>query len=201
MQKARRRPYKGSDRLQTDGFRFSFTPLFGVLLTFPSRYWSSVGLPGVFSLAGWSPLIRTGFLVSRPTQVADSLTLAARTGVSPASPGLSRPFRFLKSFLMSAPTTPQLPRQPRFGLLPVRSPLLRQSIVFFLFLRVLRCFSSPRSPTLSGVTGLLPAGLPHSDTHGSIPACGSPCIFAACRVLPRLRKPRHPPSALISFSS
>ena len=31
---------------------------------------------------------------------------------------------------MSAPTTPQLPRQPRFGLLPVRSPLLRQSIVF-----------------------------------------------------------------------
>ena len=101
---------------------------------------------------------------------------------------------------MSAPTTPQLPRQPRFGLLPVRSPLLRQSIVFFLFLRVLRCFSSPRSPTLSGVTGLLPAGLPHSDTHGSIPACGSPCIFAACRVLPRLRKPRHPPSALVRFS-
>ena len=42
MQKARRRPYKGSDRLQTDGFRFYFTPLFGVLLTFPSRYWSSV---------------------------------------------------------------------------------------------------------------------------------------------------------------
>ena len=31
MQKARRRPSKGSDRLQTDGFRFYFTPLFGVL--------------------------------------------------------------------------------------------------------------------------------------------------------------------------
>ena len=72
--------------------------------------------------------------------------------------------------------------------------------VFFLLLRVLRCFSSPRSPTLLSVTGLLPAGLPHSDTHGSIPACGSPCIFAACRVLPRLRKPRHPPSALVRFS-
>ena len=50
------------------------------------------------------------------------------------------------------------------------------------------------------VTGLLPAGLPHSDTHGSIPACGSPCLFAACRVLLRLRKPRHPPSALVRFS-
>ena len=83
MQKARRRPLKGSDRLQTDGFRFCFTPLFGVLLTFPSRYWSTVGLPGVFSLAGWSP------------RVAATSSLVARTGVSPAAPGLSRPFRFL----------------------------------------------------------------------------------------------------------
>ena len=33
----------------------------------------------------------------------------------------------------------------RFGLFPFRSPLLRKSIVFFLFLRVLRCFSSPGS--------------------------------------------------------
>ena len=30
-----------------------------------------------------------------------------------------------------------------FGLFPVRSPLLRELIVFFLFLRLLRCFSSP----------------------------------------------------------
>ena len=34
----------------------------------------------------------------------------------------------------------------RFGLLRVRSPLLAQSLVYFLFLRVLRCFSSPGSP-------------------------------------------------------
>ena len=31
----------------------------------------------------------------------------------------------------------------RFGLFPVRSPLLGESLVYFLFLRVLRCFSSP----------------------------------------------------------
>ena len=61
--------------------------------------------------------------------------------------------------------------------------------------------SVPRvRPPYMGVTGLQPAGLPHSDTHGSAPACGSPCIFAACRVLLRLRKPRHPPSALVRFS-
>ena len=59
----------GSDRLWTDGFRFCFTPLSGVLPTFPSRYWFAIGLPVVFSLAGWSPRIRTGFLVPRPTQV------------------------------------------------------------------------------------------------------------------------------------
>ena len=34
----------------------------------------------------------------------------------------------------------------RFGLFPVRSPLLGESLVYFLFLGVLRCFSSPRSP-------------------------------------------------------
>ena len=34
--------------------------------------------------------------------------------------------------------------QPWFGLFPVRSPLLGESLVYFLFLQVLRCFSSLR---------------------------------------------------------
>ena len=42
-------------------------------------------------------------------------------------------------------------------------------------------------------------GLPHSDTPGSSPVCGSPGSFAAYRVLHRLWKPRHPPCALILF--
>ena len=36
--------------------------------------------------------------------------------------------------------------QGRFGLFPGRSPLLGESFVYFLFLEVLRCFSSLRSP-------------------------------------------------------
>ena len=44
------------------------------------------------------------------------------------------------------PTTPDVPRHTRFGLFPGRSPLLGESLTYFLFLRVLRCFSSPRSP-------------------------------------------------------
>jgi hypothetical protein len=43
------------------------------------------------------------------------------------------------------------------------------------------------------------AGLPHSETPGSQPACGSPGTIAACRVLLRLSVPRHPPCALISL--
>ena len=53
------------------GFRFCFSPLCGVLFTFPSRYWFTIGLSVVFSLAGWCRRIHTGFLRSRATQDTD----------------------------------------------------------------------------------------------------------------------------------
>ena len=68
MQKARRHRFIGSDRLQAYGFRNFFTPLRGVLFTFPSRYWFTIGLSRVFSLSGWSRKIHTGFHVTRATQ-------------------------------------------------------------------------------------------------------------------------------------
>ena len=55
------------------------------------------------------------------------------------------------------------------------------------------------SPQSLAVTGLQPAGFPHSDISGSKPVCGSPELFAAYHVLPRFRKPRHPPFALLLF--
>ena len=42
----------------------------------------------------------------------------------------------------------------------------------FLFLRVLRCFSSPG--LLLSVTGLQPAGFPNSEIYGLTPLCGFP---------------------------
>ena len=36
-------------------FQVLFTPLKGVLFTFPSRYWFTIGQKLVFSLTGWSP--------------------------------------------------------------------------------------------------------------------------------------------------
>ena len=57
----------------------------------------------------------------------------------------------------------------------------------------------PFAPALL-VTGLQPAGLPHSEITGSIPVCRSPALIAAYHVLHRLQKPRHPPFALVTFS-
>ena len=59
--------------------------------------------------------------------------------------------------------------------------------------------SVPRVRLPDGMTGLLPAGLPHSDIPGSRVICTSPGLFAAYHVLLRLREPRHPPSALAYF--
>ena len=45
------------------------------------------------------------------------------------------------------------------------------------------------------------AGLPHSEITGSMPVCSYPMLIAAYHVLLRLQKPRHPPSALVTFVS
>ena len=61
----------------------------------------------------------------------------------------------------------------------------------FLFLWVLRCFSSPGSPPPSRWMAVRQtAGLPHSGTPGSKTACVSPGLFAACRALHRLPEPQ-----------
>ena len=71
----------------------------------------------------------------------------------------------------------------------------------FLFLRVLRCFSSPGLPLcLAEITVLQTAGLSHSEISGSKVICTSPELIAAYHVLHRLREPRHPPCALTCFS-
>ena len=117
-----------------------------MLFTFPSRYWSTIGLLRVFSLAGWSRRIHTGFLVSRATQDAAMPHIASNTQLSCSVAELSRSF-FSRYFVQPrGPTTPMRPEPHRFGLFPVRSPLLGESLTCFLFLRVLRCFSSPRLP-------------------------------------------------------
>ena len=72
---------------------------------------------------------------------------------------------------------------------PPRSLATTRGIIsYFLFLRVLRCFSSPGLPLIVKLwLWALPAqGLPHSEMLGLTGMCPSPNLIAAYRVLPRL---------------
>ena len=55
----------------------------GVLFTFPSQYFSTIGHRLVFRLGGWSPRLPTGFLVSRGTLDPAAGLLVSSTGLSP----------------------------------------------------------------------------------------------------------------------
>ena len=66
------------------GFQVLFHSPPGVLFTFPSRYYSTIGHQVVFSLMGWSPHIHTRFHVPRITLDTIMLTHLSFTGLSPS---------------------------------------------------------------------------------------------------------------------
>ena len=74
------------------GFQVLFHSPPGVLFTFPSRYYSTIGHQVVFSLMGWSPHVHTRFLVSRITLDTALLTFLSFTGLSPSLVHLPRWF-------------------------------------------------------------------------------------------------------------
>ena len=117
------------------GVQGLFHPPLGVLFTFPSRYSCTIGGQVVFSLGGWSPLLPTGFLVSRGTQGPRSQSARpSPTGLSPAPARRSRPLRLstrIAPVSDPGPTTPSAANPTGFGLLPFRSPLLRESHLDF----------------------------------------------------------------------
>ena len=55
------------------------------------------------------------------------------------------------------------------------------------------------APVLSTGDTIARAGLPHSEIRGLMSICLLPRLIAACHVLRRLREPRHPSCALLSF--
>ena len=125
--------------MQAHGFRFCFTPLAAVLFTFPSRYWFTIGRRLVFSLTRWSARIHTAFHVCRVTQELPRAALDFDHGGFTLSAGAFHLLDLSSTVPRRGPTTPEA--SLRFGLLRFRSPLLTQSILF-LFLRLLRCFTS-----------------------------------------------------------
>src|SRR3954447_23752018 len=67
---------------------------------------------------------------------------------------------------------------------------------YFLFHRVLRCFSSPGWLSFECYTFSI-AGCPIRKSTDIMLVCSSPKLIAAYHVLPRLSDPRHPPYALM----
>ena len=79
------------------------------------------------------------------------------------------------------------------------------NLFWFLFLRLLRCFSSAGLPTIYyfihiWLSEYCSDGFPHSDICGSMDICSSPQLFAACHVLLRLLMPRHSSYALLRLT-
>ncbi len=92
-----------------------------------------------------------------------------------------------------------------FGLIPVRSPLLGESLLLSIppgtkmvhfpgFASRSLLYSGADIPILIGIS------LEDSEIPGSQPVCGSPRLIAAYHVLHRLPSPRHPPYALSSLT-
>src|SRR5580765_3640380 len=72
----------------------------GVLFTFPSRYWFTIGRQGVLSLRGWSPQIHTGFPGSRATREHHAeVGWLSPTGLLPSAADLSKCIRLATDFV------------------------------------------------------------------------------------------------------
>ena len=155
-------------------------------------------------MEGGPPSFPRGFSCPAVLRIRSGASALSPTGLLPSVAGLSRPLRLEHWFVTpcGASYNPAVQAR-RFGLVPVRSPLLGES----------RLISSPRATEMFQFTrfppygyeftirylAIKPGGLPHSEIPGSAPACGSPRLIAAYHVLHRLLTPRHPPCALCSL--
>ena len=144
MQKARRHPVvrtTGLRPLVSTRFQVLFTPLLGVLFTFPSQYWFTIGLSKVFSLTRWCWQIHTEFLRFRATQDPGWLVSLRVRDFHPLRSSFPNSFHFIHQSVRQSYNPLTVTRQG-LGYSAFARHYLRNHYCF-LFLRVLRCFSSP----------------------------------------------------------
>ena len=127
LQKARHHPLTGSDFLKAYGFRFSFTPLPRFYSPFPHGT-GSLSLTRLYlALADGPACFRQDFSCLAVLRIPLGFPWISVTGLSPSSAGLSIPFSYPRSCHVMVLQPRSL---DRFGLLPFRSPLLRESLLF-----------------------------------------------------------------------
>jgi hypothetical protein len=118
--------------------------------------------------------------------------------------------RRIRKFVQSNPLTPNMQRFRAWHIFGLGcSPFARRYLgnrACFLFLQVLRCFSSLRSPlqpmdSVADVSAFPKTGFPIQKSPDQSLFSSSPRLIAAYHVFHRLLTPRHPPSALNSLAT
>ena len=128
LQKARHHPLTGSDYLLAHGFRISFTPLPGCFSPFPHGTGSLSVTREYLALGDGPPGFRRNFTCSAVLRIHSGENEVLTTGLLPPMAGLSRPLHLPRSFVTPYRVSYNPKRQASwFGLIPFRSPLLRES--------------------------------------------------------------------------
>ena len=192
--------------LVNTGFQVLFHSPPGVLFTFPSRYFSTIGHQLVFSLGRWSSLLPTRFLVPRGTLDPGLSSHLSHTGLLP-----SVVCTFQCLILLNAPIFSPVLNPAIHSCIAVWAPPLSLATTYGISFDFFSCryldvsvpYVSPMYAMFSHTCtwAFTPGGFPHSDICGSLAICASPQLFAAYHVLHRLLVPRHSPCALISLTS
>ena len=130
--------------LVNTGFQVLFHSPPGVLFTFPSQYCFTIGHQVVFRLGGWAPHLLTGFHVSADTLDTANLSSCFTYRTLTFFGGASHPLRLHSKIVRRGPNPVCI---STYGL--ASSAFARhysRNLVWFLFLSLLRCFSSGGSP-------------------------------------------------------
>ena len=151
------------------------------------------------------PCFRRDFSCPAVLRIHSGGNEVSTTGFLPSMTDLSRSLRLTHSFvtLKECPTTP---RGKPLGLGSSRfARRYSGNRIFFLFLQVLRCFSSLGLPSrryvfTSRYCSITNSGFPHSEISGSKLTYSSPKHIGVSPVLHRLLVPRHPPCALSNLT-
>ena len=133
----------------------------------------------------------------RSTQVPAPSLSPSNTGLSPSVVELSSSLLLTTHESETPALQPRLNEFSRFGLIPVRSPLLGES----------RLISLPAGtemfhfPALARTDLCIQSGVMEHDSPDQRMFCSSPRLIAAYHVFHRLPTPRHPPDALVNLFS
>ena len=146
LQKVRHHTHKVLCLLVSSRFQVLFHSPPGVLFTFPSRYYSLSVIWSYLALRDGPRAFRQDSSCPDVLRIPLSPSPISPTGLSPSSICLSKQFGYLSAYLSCGPYPAGISTRG-LGSSDFARHYFRNRF-YFLFLRVLRCFSSPGSPRI-----------------------------------------------------